>query len=263
VLSTATGGDSRWQPPRYRDRLPDHASLTCFDAIKTPLHENLEVGPDERYADHMRIEYSSNMDTTAAQKRRSPVSSQLVADLVPYGWRITLTVLAVVLPLYALFGCGSTEGGVAPPSTDRTAKKDEPLPDSRPDISGTITDVQTIYYANSHSQAKEDDDPDRPVSSGERRGDSSQDNSSEILPGDMLGTVLIEGPNEESGSLEDRVTVMNDTKLLKREGEGLRAIGFEDLKVGQRADAWYEGPVAESHPRQATASAIVIENGRG
>jgi hypothetical protein len=174
--------------------------------------------------------------------------------------RITLTVLAMMLPLYALFGCGSTEGGAALPSTDTTAEKEEPLPDSEPDISGIITDVQTIYYAQ--SQAKQDDDPDRPVSSGERRGDSSQDNRSEILPGDMLGTVLIEGPNEELGSLRDRVTVMNDTKLLKREGGGLISISFEDLKVGQRAEAWYEGPVAESYPRQATASVIVIENGR-
>jgi uncharacterized protein DUF3221 len=211
----------------------------------------------------LRIGYSSNMGKTAAQRRHSLVSSQLVANLIPYEWRITLTVLAMVLPLYALFGCGSTEGGAAPPSTDRTAKKDEPLPDSRPDISGTITDVQTIYYANSQSQAKQGDDPDRPVSSGERRGDYSEDKSSEILPGDMLGTVLIEGSNEGSGSLEDRVTVTIDTKLLKREGEGLRAIGFEGLKVGQRVEAWYEGPVAESYPRQATASVIVIENGRG
>lgn len=71
--------------------------------------------------------------------------------------------------------------------------------------------------------------------------------------------VLIEeNPAEEYGSQKDSVSITKSTKLLKQEREELVSVGFDDLKVGHRAKAWYTGPVAESYPRQATASVVVI-----
>ncbi len=71
--------------------------------------------------------------------------------------------------------------------------------------------------------------------------------------------VLVEeNPNEETGSQKDSVTVTKVTELFERRGRDLTRMRFDDLKVGQRAGAWYRGPVAESYPRQATASLIVV-----
>ncbi len=77
--------------------------------------------------------------------------------------------------------------------------------------------------------------------------------------GERIGVVLVEeNPNEETGSQKDSVTVTKATELFERRGRDLTRMRFDDLKVGQRARAWYRGPVAESYPRQATASLIVV-----
>ncbi len=77
--------------------------------------------------------------------------------------------------------------------------------------------------------------------------------------GERLGVVLVEeNPNEKTGSQKDSVTVSKATKLFERRGGELSRIRFDDFKVGLRARAWYVGPVAESYPRQATASLIVV-----
>jgi hypothetical protein len=77
--------------------------------------------------------------------------------------------------------------------------------------------------------------------------------------GERVGVVLVEeNPNEETGSQKDSVTVTKATRLFERRGRGLARIGFDDLQAGLRARAWYTGPVAESYPRQATASLIVV-----
>jgi hypothetical protein len=77
--------------------------------------------------------------------------------------------------------------------------------------------------------------------------------------GERIGVVLVEeNPDEDTGSQKDSVTVTKATKLFERRGRDLTQVGFDDLKRGQRARAWYAGPVAESYPRQATASLIVV-----
>lgn len=77
--------------------------------------------------------------------------------------------------------------------------------------------------------------------------------------GERIGVVLVEeNPDEETGSQKDSVTVTKATRLFERQGGDLARIRFDDLKAGQRARAWYTGPVAESYPRQATASLIVV-----
>ena len=76
--------------------------------------------------------------------------------------------------------------------------------------------------------------------------------------GERVGVVLVEeDPDEETGSRKDSVTVTKATKLFEPQGQDLTQVGFDNLKVRQRARAWYAGPVAESYPRQARARVIV------
>ena len=87
----------------------------------------------------------------------------------------------------------------------------------------------------------------------------SQETNGGRSTGKRIGVVLIEeDPDAESGSQKDSVTLMEATELFERRGRNLTLISFDALEVGQRARAWYTGPVAESYPRQATAKVIVI-----
>jgi hypothetical protein len=86
-----------------------------------------------------------------------------------------------------------------------------------------------------------------------------QENSGGGGVGERVGVVLVEeNPGEETGSQKDSVTVTKATELFERQGRDLTQIRVDDLQVGQRARAWYAGPVAESYPRQATASLIAV-----
>ncbi len=90
-------------------------------------------------------------------------------------------------------------------------------------------------------------------------GKTRQETNGGGSAGERIGVVLVEeNPEEETGCQKDSVTVTKATKLLERRGGDLTRIGFDDLKAGQRVRAWYTGPVAESYPRQATASLIVV-----
>ena len=98
------------------------------------------------------------------------------------------------------------------------------LPDSAPDIRGVITNVQSA-----------------------RAG------------GDRIGSVLVEeNPGETSGSAKDYIMVTTATRIFLVQGEERRRASFDQLRRGQRVEAWYEGPVAESYPRQATGRVIVV-----
>ncbi|MEJ7811062.1 MAG: hypothetical protein WKG32_11685 [Gemmatimonadaceae bacterium] len=99
------------------------------------------------------------------------------------------------------------------------------VPDEAPSIAGTITQVSAQQGG-----------------SGERRG-----------------SVLIEvAPADISGSDKSSVTVTRATRVYVREGGTLRAATFGELYPGQRAEAWFTGPVAESYPTQARAAVIVV-----
>ena len=72
-----------------------------------------------------------------------------------------------------------------------------------------------------------------------------------------LPQVVVEAnPAESHGSDKARVRVTDDTQVL-RQGEGV--MGITDLRVGQKVKVWFDGPVMESYPSQATAGVIVIE----
>jgi hypothetical protein len=78
-------------------------------------------------------------------------------------------------------------------------------------------------------------------------------------PGNILGSVRIEGAKQRDTSVDKAMTrVVSRTKLFKmQEGKKVEAT-FEDFKVGQTVEATFDGPVAESYPVQGTAGEIVI-----
>jgi hypothetical protein len=85
--------------------------------------------------------------------------------------------------------------------------------------------------------------------------------SAENKDKNILGVVLIEGP-EESGTEFDKafVTMTSKTHLV-REGVQTFAVEFakfDSFKMGQKVQVQFTGPVRESYPVQATASEIVI-----
>ena len=139
--------------------------------------------------------------------------------------RDALLAVSLALVCLVLSGC-------ADPKSGTTANEVEPrLPSAEADIRGIITEVGRMpQEANGGGSARE-----------------------------RIGVVLVEeNPGEETGSQKDSVTVTKATKLFERRGGDLARIGFDDLKVGQRARVWYTGPVAESYPRQATARVIAV-----
>ena len=139
--------------------------------------------------------------------------------------RHALLAVSLALVCFVLSGC-------ADPKSGATTSGEEPhLPSAEADIHGFITKVGTVPQ--------------------ETNGNGSV--------GERVGVVLVEeNPDEEAGSQKDSVTVTRATKLSEQRGRDLTAIDFDDLKAGQRARAWYTGPVAESYPRQATARVIVV-----
>lgn len=65
-----------------------------------------------------------------------------------------------------------------------------------------------------------------------------------------------EVPGEASGSQKAQVRVPDGVVILDRSGQTRTLV---DIHEGAIVSAWFTGPVAESYPVQATASAIVIE----
>ena len=75
------------------------------------------------------------------------------------------------------------------------------------------------------------------------------------------GTVLIEGIKEPDTSNDKAsVRVTARTRLVNSVGE---KVSFAELRVGQRVEASFTGPVAESYPVQAVAGEIRILGVKG
>ncbi len=139
--------------------------------------------------------------------------------------RDALLAVSLALVCFVLSGCADPKCGTT------TSGEEPPLPSAETDIRGIITKVGRMPQ--------------------EANGGGSV--------GERVGAVLVEeNPDEEAVSQKDSVTVTKATRLFERQGGDLARIRFDDLKAGQRARAWYTGPVAESYPRQATASLIVV-----
>jgi hypothetical protein len=69
-----------------------------------------------------------------------------------------------------------------------------------------------------------------------------------------------EEPLDSSGSAKANVRLTASTRVLRGSGEAARR---RDLRVGQQVSAWFDGPVMESYPVQARASAVRIETEDG
>jgi endonuclease/exonuclease/phosphatase family metal-dependent hydrolase len=75
----------------------------------------------------------------------------------------------------------------------------------------------------------------------------------------LLGTVLIEGKKEAETQVDKAsLRVTNETRIFDARGKERRPASFDDLKIGQKVEARFVGPVMESYPVQAAASEIVI-----
>ena len=71
--------------------------------------------------------------------------------------------------------------------------------------------------------------------------------------------VLVEEDSaSQSGLAKGEFAVTDETEILEQRGEDLVPVPFEKLRVGQKVEATYAGPVAESYPTQGVAARIVI-----
>lgn len=159
--------------------------------------------------------------------------------------------VAVVL---LLTGCGDgTDVDTGDPATTTsapgsatTAPTPGTVPTRPPEITGTVTAVAPFVPITEDCTPPEDLDPDDPISSDDPPVCTDPDT-------DVVGTVLIEVlPGlQEGGKISFTVTTATVLGGIET---------FEDLAVGQTADAWTPGPCAESYPEQCTAEAIRVQS---
>jgi hypothetical protein len=69
-----------------------------------------------------------------------------------------------------------------------------------------------------------------------------------------------ERPDQASGDDKALVTLAEGTLLYERRAGELARITIDSVQTGWLAEAWFEGPVAESYPVQATASLVIVEH---
>jgi beta-N-acetylhexosaminidase len=75
----------------------------------------------------------------------------------------------------------------------------------------------------------------------------------------VWGRILIEGVKEPDTQHDKAsVAIRSETKLFIRRGKERQPAEFTALKEGQKVEAIFTGPVAESYPVQATAAEITI-----
>lgn len=68
-----------------------------------------------------------------------------------------------------------------------------------------------------------------------------------------------ERPDQTSGDNKALVSLVESTRLYERtRGNNVR-ISLDSVQTAWLAEAWFEGPVAESYPVQATASLVIVQ----
>lgn len=83
--------------------------------------------------------------------------------------------------------------------------------------------------------------------------------SADAGPHGVLGSILIDGEDTSgAGHGKASVNITDKTRIWDMTGSAARRAAFEDLEVGQRVQAAFTGPVAESYPVQATAGELII-----
>lgn len=73
------------------------------------------------------------------------------------------------------------------------------------------------------------------------------------------GAILVEErPDERSGSDKASLRLTDSTAVWRQTATGRERASVSDLREGQRVEAWYDGPVAESYPVQTKAGIVLI-----
>ena len=125
--------------------------------------------------------------------------------------------LAAVAAMVLVAGCaGRGEEPVPEPAAEAR--------EARPDISGTITRVDTL----------------------------------DGIGGRVAEATVEANPLEESGSAKARVTITTATRIFVDESDVRRPATLDELRRLRTVDVWFEGPVMESYPVQATAARVVV-----
>lgn len=68
-----------------------------------------------------------------------------------------------------------------------------------------------------------------------------------------------ERPDKPSGDSKAQVSLVETTLLYERTRDDHVPISIDSIQSGWMARAWFDGPVAESYPVQATASLVIVE----
>ncbi len=75
----------------------------------------------------------------------------------------------------------------------------------------------------------------------------------------VLAVIRVEGVVEEDTRYDKAsISITDQTLIFEQKGEVQKPLPLNALQKGQRVQAKFTGPVAESYPVQATASQIVI-----
>jgi hypothetical protein len=138
----------------------------------------------------------------------------------------------------------TTGGGTADEAPNGT---DGGVPDTLPDVTGTVTSVTPFVPITEDCTPVEDLDPDGSVSSDDPPICTPADN-------DIVGTILVEEQPDLDEGIKISFTVTASTTFSGTDSAPLT--GFAGLAEGQTVDAWSTGMCAESYPSQCEAVAI-------
>jgi beta-N-acetylhexosaminidase len=78
-----------------------------------------------------------------------------------------------------------------------------------------------------------------------------------IVNNEGEGTILVEGQIEED-TTQDYASIRIDKNTIINRGVTSKKLQLSDLKVGDRVEVKFIGPVAESYPVQAKAQYITV-----
>jgi beta-N-acetylhexosaminidase len=80
-----------------------------------------------------------------------------------------------------------------------------------------------------------------------------------VLPAGDFGSIAVEASGSVASDYDKAVVrITQDTALLTETERGAQEAPFSALRAGTRVEVWFEGPVAESYPVQATAGTVLI-----
>jgi hypothetical protein len=161
-----------------------------------------------------------------------------------------------VVGLLLLVGCGDEPVTTASTGSSTNSPTRHGPPTRQADMVGAITAVTPFEPVTEGCTPPEQLDPDGAVSSDDPPMCTDADS-------DVEGTILVEAsPYEPVGGLGDKasLTISRRTTAIWVCGptDALVPGSFGDLVPGQVVSAWVDGPVAESYPVQATASALAV-----